>query len=98
MNVVVCVHPNSSGRYLFRVPDAVQLKAGDMVLCNTKHDPMAIAMCITDSFKPANPERISALWGSNTKGMRPVIGKLVPEMYAYEPAEEADPAEDLLDD
>ena len=94
MNVVICAHPNTSGLYMFKVPDAVTLRAGDYVLCQTKRDSMAIAMCLTDSFKPDAPEKIAAIWGSNIRGMRPIIGKLVPEMYAYEPAEEQDPADD----
>ena len=97
MNVVICVHPGSSGRFMFKAPDDLKLSAGDFVLCNTKREPMAIAMCITDSFEPKDPDRIAQLWGSSTKGLRPVIGRLEPVMFAYEPAEEPDPADDSFD-
>ena len=90
MNVVVVVHPGSPTKYMFKVPDAVQLHAGDMVLCNTKPNPCAIGMCVTDSFVPVDPASIAKLWGSSVEGMRPVIGKLNPEMYDIEPAKEAD--------
>lgn len=90
MNVVVVAHQGTSGKYMFKVPDAVQLRAGDIVLCNTKLNPRAIGMCVTDSFVPADPASIAKLWGSSVEGMRPVIGKLNPEMYDYEPANEAD--------
>jgi len=97
MNVVICVHPNSSGRYMFKVPENVQLRAGDIVTCSTKRDQKAIAMCVTDSFTPGDPEMIARLWGSNVKGMRPVTARLNPEAFVYEPAEESDPAEEAFD-
>lgn len=93
MNIVICAHPNSSGRFLFRVPEDVKLRAGDLVLCDTRRDHSAIAMCLTDSFKPSEPEKIAAIWGSNVDSMRPVIAKLNPEMYVYDPPKEQDPFE-----
>jgi len=96
MNVVLVAHPNASGKFMFKVPEDVKLRAGDLVLCNTKRDGKAIGLCLTDSFIPDDPEKIASLWGSNVKGMRPVIGKLNPEMYAYDPPEETDPAESFF--
>lgn len=84
MNVVVCKHPNDNGKYLFEVPKDEALFAGDYVLVSTKKSPSEIALCITDSFVPEDPEAIAKLWGSNTKTICPVVAKLYKDEFVYE--------------
>lgn len=48
-NIVIVKHENCGVKYIFLVPDGKELKAGDLVMVNTKHG-KALATCLCDSF------------------------------------------------
>ena len=89
VNVVVCVHPNDSGRYVFRVPDVSErkLNVGDRVLVDTKRGPGQMAQCITPQFRIADFQ-LKEYYGVEVKNLRPVTAYLQPVVFANVMAEE----------
>lgn len=49
MNVVIVKHENCGAKYVFLVPDDKSLKAGDLVMVNTRRSE-TLATCLCDSF------------------------------------------------
>ena len=71
MNIVVCNHYNNSGRFLFMVPDNVQLSAGTSVTVETRNG-VQQAVCITPNFK-ADPNVVCPLWNTTPENMKRVL-------------------------
>lgn len=69
-----------SGKYLFTVPESVELKAGDMVAVKTVRG-MQFGVCVCDSFVADDGEKICKLWGTNIDRMQPVVGRHIVEMF-----------------
>lgn len=89
LNAVVCVHPNDSGRYVFRAPDTAErkLNVGDRVLVDTKRGPGQMAQCITPQFRIADFQ-LKEYYGVEVKNLRPVTAYLHPVVFANVMAEE----------
>ena len=49
MKIVIVKHENCGQKFLFEVPESKSIRAGDMVLVNTKREE-AFATCMCDSF------------------------------------------------
>lgn len=49
MNIVIVKHENCGTKYIFLVPENKILKAGDLVMVESKHGEV-IATCLSDSF------------------------------------------------
>ena len=83
VNVVVCVHPNDSGRYVFRAPDNLEmdLVVGDRVLVDTKKGPGQVAQCITPQFRIADFQ-LKEFYGVDVNNLRPVTAYLHPVVCA----------------
>lgn len=75
MNMVVCKHPNDSGKYIFKVPENCELDAGTMVMTETARG-FFPAMCVTGTFR-ADPEVICPMWGTQPKVMKRVLSCLL---------------------
>ena len=87
VKIVTVKHPGCGTPYTFRVPDNLDLKAGDRVLCNTKKAHCEMARCMTPSFEIIEPV-LEELYGLKIEKLQPVVGFLKPIMYAYKKAEE----------
>ena len=75
MNMVVIKHPNDNGKYIFRVPDDVELDVGTMVLCETARG-INPGICATGTFR-ADPEIICPMWGTQPKGLKRILSHLI---------------------
>lgn len=75
MNMVVVQHPESSGRYLFRVPEYMGLEPGTLVVCETCRGEQP-GVCVTSSFQ-ACPEDICKLWNTKPANMKRIIACMV---------------------
>lgn len=73
MNVAIITH-NGYDKFLFSVPDEVQLKKGEKVLCQTKKGE-AHGECVFDSFEVEGTAlvAITAVMGAKLP-LKPVIG------------------------
>lgn len=74
MNFVVIKHVDN-GKYLFMVPDGVELDAGTAVLCDTSRGKNQHGVCATGTFM-ADPEVICPLWGTMPEKLRRVTSVL----------------------
>ena len=75
MNMVVVRHPESTGRYLFKVPEDVTFDAGTLVMCETCRGEQP-GVCVTASFN-AVPEEICKLWGTSPKQMKRILAYML---------------------
>lgn len=74
MNMVVCRHPNDSGKYIFKVPDGVGLDVGCLVNVETNRG-VQPAQTITGTFW-ADPAVICKMWGTQPNRMKRVLSYL----------------------
>ena len=74
MNMVVCRHPGDSGKYIFKVPDSVELDAGVLVKVETARGEQP-AQTLTGTFR-ADPKVICPMWGTQPSKMKRVISFL----------------------
>lgn len=96
MNMVAVRHMGDSGKYLFQLPDGVQLDPGTTVLCETRRNPLEPGVCVTPSFE-ADPDVVCPLWGTQTAAMKRVI-KVLREFSLEWPEEPERAVEDEDDD
>ena len=74
MERIVIIRHAENGKYLFRVPQDKHLKAGDMVLCQTRRG-IVPGMCCCDSFDTDKEETIKKAFGlSENVALAPIIG------------------------
>lgn len=71
MNFVVVKHPNDSGKYLFCVPEDVELDAGTLVACDTARGANQPGICATSTFH-ADPDAVCPLWGTQKERLKRV--------------------------
>lgn len=88
-NYVIIKHTADSGKYLFRVPQKISLKAGDMVLANTKRGANQLGICCCDSFF-AEPETVMPLFGTCEKNMAFVTGRVEYDLFTEAMEDEHD--------
>ena len=81
-NFVIIKHVADCGnaKYLFRVPKAVSLEAGDKVVCDTSIGTDQLGICCCDSFL-SKPEIVCPLFGTNESKMKFVTGKVEYEKF-----------------
>ena len=79
-NFVIVKHINDNGKYLFRVPNKIDLEAGDKVVCNTARGSDQLGICCCDTFL-AEPDVIMPLFGTCEKNMKYVTGKVVYNIF-----------------
>lgn len=81
--IVTVKHQNCNVPYTFKVPEALDLLVGNYVLCETKtSDIPQVGKCITPSFEILGAQ-LMEMYGIQPKNLRPVVGLLKPEMYAF---------------
>lgn len=81
--IVTVKHPNCNVPYTFEVPEKLDLNVGNYVLCETKtSDILQVGKCITPSFEIFGMQ-LREMYGIQPKNLRPVVGLLKPEMYAF---------------
>ena len=71
MTFIVVKHPNDSGKYLFQVPDGVELDPGTMVSCETNRG-IQPGICATGVFR-ADPEVVCRMWGTTPERMKRIL-------------------------
>ena len=88
MNMVVCRHPGDNGKYIFRMPEEVELDAGTLVTVDTSRGNQP-AQCITSSFH-ADPDVICPLWNTKPTNMKRVLSFLIQNnlVWPEEPEQE----------
>ena len=75
MNMVVVKHPNDNGKYIFCVPDDVELDADTLVEVETTRG-IQPGICLTGTFR-ADPEVVCKLWNTTPENMKRVVSHLV---------------------
>lgn len=82
MNLVIVRHfeTNTGSKFLFRLPDDVNIDAGDYVICTTNKGD-CLGQCCTGNFR-ADPETMKRLWGA-TKEIKPILSVLRPSVLEY---------------
>ena len=83
IKIVQVKHPGCGVVYTFEAPESNELSPGEWVFCETKRNPMEIGQCITPSFF-VNEVQLRTLYNITLKNLKPVIGRLKPEMFVYE--------------
>ena len=78
--IVVVKHPNCGTPFVFKVPNGVNLEAGDYILCKTHKKPLEIGRCITPSFEIIEPQ-LTEFYGRTIEQLQPVAGLLKPCMF-----------------
>ena len=95
MKMIVCRHPNDNGKYIFKVPDDVDIDVGTLLKVETNRGDQP-AQSITGSFS-ADPEVICPMWGTQPKKMKRVLSVLM-ENYLEWPEEPEEIPFSELDD
>lgn len=82
MNIAVIKHqPNAGEHYLFTVPEGVRLKAGDLVMCQTRHGE-AYGWLAYDSFEVEGAALEALCRAHGAKTLKPIVG--VYELASFE--------------
>lgn len=82
MNIAVIKHqPNAGAHYLFSVPAGVKLKAGDLVMCQTRHGE-AYGWLAYDSFEVEGAALEALCRAHGAKTLKPIVG--VYELASFE--------------
>lgn len=71
MKCVICKHPGDNGKYLFQLPDSIELDVDSLVVVETSRGEQP-AVCITGTFY-ANPETIGKHWGGANRKITRVL-------------------------
>lgn len=80
IKIVQVKHPGCGIVYTFEAPRNVTLAPGEYVFCETKRSPMEIGQCITPSFF-VNEIQLRTLYNITLKNLKPIVGRLNPEMF-----------------
>ncbi len=81
MERVVIIKHTGDGKYIFRVPDGRLLKAGDMVLCQTRRG-IVPGLCCCDSFDTDRVDTIKRAFGVNVNTpLSPIVGEYQCNMW-----------------
>ena len=80
-NYVIIKHLTDSGKYLFRVPNRIDLECGDYVMCDTCRGENQLGVCCCDAFL-ADPEIVEPLFGTQSSKMKYVTGKVEVRRFA----------------
>ena len=80
IKIVQVKHPGCGTVYTFEVHETVTLAPGEYVFCETKRSPMEIGQCITPSFF-VNEVQLRSLYNITLKNLKPIVGRLNPEMF-----------------
>ena len=88
-NMVIVKHLSDNGKFLFYVPKAINLEAGDKVVCDTNKGNDQLGVCCCDSFM-AKPEVVLPLFGTQEKKMKYVTGKVEYEKFEMAREDEAE--------
>ena len=83
MNMVVIKHPNDNGKYLFQVPEDIDLDAGTLVMCDTMRGESP-GVCATGTFR-ADPEVICPMWGTQPRLMKRITKVLYETVLDWSP-------------
>lgn len=85
MNIAVIKHqPNAGAHYLFSVPEGVKLKAGDLVMCQTRHGE-AYGWLAYDSFEVEGAALEALCRAHGAKTLKPIVG--IYELSSFEKTE-----------
>jgi len=79
-NMVIVKHLADNGKFLFYVPKAISLSAGDQVVCDTVRGKNQLGVCCCDSFM-GKPDVVCPLFGTQPKMMQYVTGKVEYEKF-----------------
>ena len=90
--LVIIKHVADNGKYLFKVPECVDLKAGSKVVCDTCRGTDQLGVCLCDSFT-ADAEVICPLFGTQVKNLRYVTGIVEYDRFSISDEEEEEEAE-----
>lgn len=74
--VVVVCHQNDSAKYVFGVPEGVTLKAGDILLVDTRSGKGQVGYCATPSFYITD-ELLRRFYGTRIDKLKNVNKKLI---------------------
>lgn len=80
IKIVVVKHPGCGTAYVFRVPDSVTLKAGDLVYMDTSRGTDQIGRCITQSFY-IDAETLRYGYNGTIEKLKTVKGELIKREY-----------------
>ncbi len=94
-NMVIVKHLADNGKFLFYVPKAISLEAGDQVVCDTSRGANQLGVCCCDSFM-AKPEVVCPLFGTQPKVMKYVTGKV--EFEKFELARDEEEYDESLEE
>ena len=96
MERIVIIKHTGDGKYIFRVPDGRTLKAGDMVLCQTRRG-IVPGLCCCDSFDTDKVDTIRSAFGAPTDTpLAPIVGEYQYNMWGDQHFDEVVAAE-LMD-
>lgn len=87
IKVVIIHHQNNRRQFTFRVPESVDIEAGDIVLCDTSMGKGQVGYCITPSYYVPE-EKVQDLLNVSPKNLKPIVGRLTPVMFMYEVPDE----------
>lgn len=87
---VIVKHIQDNGKFLFFVPDSVDLKAGEKIVCDTSRGADQLGICCCDSFM-AETDVVCPLFGTHEHCMKYVTGKVTYIRFAE--AQEGENAE-----
>lgn len=90
---VIVRHMYDNGRYLFYVPEDVELDPGTAVICETKRSKAEPGVCLTSTFT-ADPEVICPLWWTQPKSMKRVMKVLREFVLEWPEGSEPEPEDD----
>lgn len=82
VKIVVVKHQNCNGKFVFKVPDQIDLSVGEYILCNTIRKLGEVGECTTPSFE-INERQLREFYGVGIANLAPVIGRLKPRMFVY---------------
>ena len=87
VKVVIVHHQNNATHYTFKVPEKVDLEAGDIILCDTSIGKNQVGYCITPSYYVPE-DSVWDMFGVSPARLKPVTGRLQPVMFIYEHTKE----------
>ena len=90
--LVIIKHVQDNGKYLFKVPACVDLKAGNKVVCDTCRGNDQLGVCVCDSFT-ADADEICQLFGTQVKKLRYVTGIVEYDRFSISDEDEEEEAE-----
>jgi len=84
--VVICEHDGVFKKYLFLVPDDVDVECGDLLLCDTSKGADQVVTAVSPSFEVPDErfESFCASYNTKPNKMKPITGKVTKERFDKE--------------